>query len=166
MGGTKKTAAPRTPPSPLAIALRILSYRDRTLRTMEEKLREKGLSSDEISRVIDKLQAEGLLDDERFARELAASRIRNRNWGPVKIRLDLQRKGVPGDITERVVSGLDKDLVEEAAKRAYQKWTLKKGLDPEACLERGDFIKACRHLESRGFPRGLIFTVIKGGGDI
>ncbi len=150
-------------PSPLAVALRILSYRDRTARALGEKLAEKGLSPDEIASVMETLKRDGLLDDGRFAVELASSRIRNRNWGPIKISMDLVKKGVPQDIARRTVAGLDEAEVTEAARRAYKKWAGKRGLDRDRDLPREDYIRACRHLESRGFPRGLIMKVVRGG---
>lgn len=148
----------------MAMALRLLSYRDRPCKALRERLSEKGLSEEDINEVIETLTEEGLLDDERFARELAASRIRNRNWGPRKIRLDLVRKGVPRRLAEEVVAGLDELSVREAASRAYRKWVARHRLDKDGGLSEEDFIRACRHLESRGFSTGLIMSVVKGRG--
>jgi len=154
MGERKKS-------TPIAVALRLLYFRDRTIRAMEEKLVEKGLSGDEIADVLKTLTAEGLLDDERFARDLVSSRIRNKNWGPRKIALDLIRKGVPKDITEKVLSDLDSETVALAAARAFEKWAARKGL----CLTEGLDAKECKkaysHLESRGFNGELIMKLLR-----
>jgi len=170
MGGDKKTPAPsasrasKAPPSPLAVALRLLSYRDRPRKALREKLAEKGIADKDIRDVLEALASEGLVDDERFARELVSSRIRNRNWGPRKIALDLVRKGVDRDLADRVISGLDEAEVEGAALRAYEKWAHLRGHRPGEFLQREDFVRACRHLESRGFSTGLIMKVVKGSG--
>ncbi len=170
MGGDKKTTAPsaspasKAPPSPLAVALRLLSYRDRPEKALREKLAEKGIAEKDIRDVLETLASEGLVDDERFARELVSSRIRNRNWGPRKIALDLVRKGVDRALADRVISGLDEAEVEGAALRAYEKWAHRRGRPPGGLLPHEDFVKACRHLESRGFSTGLIMKVVKGSG--
>ncbi len=155
MGGKKKS-------TPLALALRLLYYRDRTKRAMEDKLVEKGLCEKEITPVLAKLTEEGLLDDERFARDLASSRVRNKNWGPRKIFMDLVRKGVPKDISEMVISTLDSESVELAAKRALEKWSARKGLSLTEGLGTLDFNKAYSHLESRGFNGELIVRLLHG----
>ena len=174
MGGDKKTSASsaspasaasdgsKAPPSPLALALRLLSYRDRPGKALSEKLAEKGIADKDIQDVLETLASEGLVDDERFARELVSSRIRNRNWGPRKIALDLVRKGVDRALADRVISGLDEAEVEGAALRAYEKWAHRRGHGPGEPLPREDFVKACRHLESRGFSTGLIMKVVRG----
>ncbi len=145
--------------NPLAASLRLLSYRDRSVRGMEDKLSEKGFSVEEIAEVIVTLTGEGLLDDRRFAGELAASRIKNKNWGPRKIVYDLRRKGIPPEIVDSVLGEIDEKAVALSAKRALEKWTAKKGLGKSGLNEKA-FAAACRHLEGRGFGRGLILKLI------
>jgi len=155
MGGRKKS-------TPLGLALRLLSFRDRTIKAMEEKLTEKGLSADEIAEVIKTLTDEGLLNDERYARDLLASRIRNKNWGPRKISMDLIRKGVPREVAHKVLSELDNEAVKLAAQRALKKWKTRKGISPADSLDEGDIKKAYSHLESRGFNGELIARLLRG----
>lgn len=145
--------------NPLAAALRLLNYRDRSESALKDKLEEKGFSSEEISSVIATLTDDGLLDDRRFARELAASRIRNKNWGPKRIALDLHRKGVPSEVVESVLGDISSETLELTAGRALQKWLEKKNAQ-ECGIGEKDFARACRHLESRGFARGLILRLI------
>jgi len=149
----KKTA-------PLAVALRLLYYRDRTINGLKKKLLEKGLSEDDITNVLKVLIGDGLLNDERFAVDLASSRIRNKQWGPRKISMDLMRKGVPGEIADKVVSSLDRESVELSALKALKKWTARKGLCLTEGLEASDFKKAYHHLESRGFSGELILRLL------
>ncbi len=146
--------------TPLAVALRLLYYRDRTIGGLKKKLVEKGLTEDEITPVIETLTKDGLLNDERYAGDLASSRIRNKQWGPRKISMDLMRKGVPRDIADKVVSSLSKESVEHAALKALKKWTARKGLCLSEGLEASDFKKASQHLESRGFSGELILRLL------
>jgi len=158
MGGRKKA-------TPIAIALRLLYYRDRTRKAMEDKLEAKGLCPEEIACVLKILTEDGLINDERFAKNLLSSRIRNKNWGPRKIFMDLIKKGVPQDIAGRVVSEVDTETITLAAKRAIEKWSLRKGQSLANGLGAKDFKKAYSHLESRGFNGDLIQRILRGSND-
>lgn len=159
MGEKKKS-------TPLGLALRLLSFRDRTIKAMEEKLAEKDLSADEIAEVIKTLTGEGLLNDERYARDLLASRIRNKNWGPRKISMDLIRKGVAREVAHSVVSELDNETIALTAQRALKKWRARKGLSLADGLDDRDFKRAYSHLESRGFNGELITRLLRAKGEI
>ncbi len=144
--------------NPLAAALRLLYYRERSVAAMKDKLGDKGFSDDEITSVVEILIGDGLLNDRRFAAELSASRIRNKNWGPRKIALDLRRKGISAEITESVLTEITEETFTITATRALKKWVEQKGLDKG--LDERNFARAYRHLESRGFARGLILKLI------
>lgn len=143
----------------LAASLRLLNYRDRSIHALEAKLCEKGFSSENIDAVILTLTEEGFLDDRRFAAELTKSRIKNKNWGPRKIALDLHRKGIPRDIAQSILSEIDEETVLQSAGRALEKWREKRGASGRG-LGKKDFARAYRHLESRGFARGLILGLL------
>ncbi len=143
----------------LAAALRLLYYRDRSRSAMEDKLEEKGFASQDIASAIETLLGEGLINDSRFAAELAASRIKNKNWGPRKIALDLRRKGIPAEIVESVLSEISDETVAKCAKEALRKWMLKRGIDKRG-LNKKEFASAYRHLEARGFTGGLALKLL------
>jgi hypothetical protein len=65
-----------------AAALRLLNYRFRSVVEMERKLRDRGFSAEEIAGEIERLTEERWLDDRRFAREYALSKLRARKGAP------------------------------------------------------------------------------------
>ncbi|MFQ5442899.1 MAG: regulatory protein RecX, partial [Thermodesulfobacteriota bacterium] len=146
------------PPDALAVAIKFLSYRDRSVKEVRERLRARGYASVDISRSVDYLIEADLLDDKRFAATLAASRLRNKNWGAAKITSELLSKGVSREIAQKTLSSFDEDVEKEAALRALTKWSRK-----NKCSLKGgakaETLRAVRHLKARGFSPPLIIKV-------
>lgn len=150
-------------------ALNLLSYRARSTRELREKLEEKGFEPSEIKKTIDWLTGAGYLNDEDFARERAGSRLRNMNWGTVKIAFELKTKGISPEIITRVLDEVDEDMEKEAAEKALEKWTRKN----RAAIDKGGKggkedrggkglrLKAMRHLMGRGFKASVIGSALK-----
>ncbi len=143
----------------MAYAMKLLSYRARSMREVELRLSEKGYGDDVVTVVIGSLSNEGYIDDERFARELADSRLRNKNWGAVKIASELRSKGLAMDIIDAVTGSIDEETELAAAKRAFSKWLRRCGLDNDN-LEKSQSIKAARHLAQRGFSSSVVRRTI------
>ncbi len=96
-----------------AIALGVLSRRDATVEELSRKLRDKGISAVMVNDTIARCREWGYLDDRRFARQWAESAIRNgRGFGP-RLRLELERRGVPPDIVAEVLAALSEEFGEE-----------------------------------------------------
>lgn len=147
----------------LTAALRLLSYRERSVSELAGRLRDKGFGDDDISEAVDRLGELGYLDDERYARGLVDSRIRNKHWGPAKITADLYKRGVPGDVARRVMAGIDRATEEETASRAMARWLKKNALARP--LDRKSWERACRYLSSLGFSSGVVRDTAGGAGD-
>lgn len=143
-------------------ALRLLSYRERTVKELKGRLLEKGFFEDEIGEVIAHLTDAGYLNDERYARSLVESRIRNKRWGRVRIRADLQKRGVPEDLIKAVLSELDETTETDTAREAYKKWLRKSSA--ELPLDRKTFARAFRHLAALGFSQSVIITILEEAG--
>lgn len=143
----------------LAAALRILSYRPRSVAELKEKLLLKGFEAAEADKAVTILREAGYLDDERFAALLADSRVRNKHWGPSRVAAELMRKGVSAEIIRNTVAH-DPDAEASTALAAFDKWVKKTGspcpLDRKACE------RAYRFLKGRGFSTDAIFKVING----
>ncbi|MBI5888399.1 MAG: RecX family transcriptional regulator [Deltaproteobacteria bacterium] len=158
----------------LTMAMRFISYRPRSVKETAQKLTDSGFSGDAIEDTINRLKSAGCLDDERFARELAGSRIRNKNWGLKRVALDLRSKGISDEIIHAALSNIDASADAETAARALEKWTRKTGVKfprdgvqpPEGAqpLEKKAFEKAFRHLAARGFSAHVIMGLLKRGG--
>lgn len=158
----------------MQLALRFISYRPRCVKETAQKLTDNGFTGAAVANAVSRLISAGYLDDERFAKELAGSRIRNKNWGIKKIALDLRRKGVSDEAVHAALSNLDASTDAETATRAIEKWIRKTGVkftlewvQPLAGaqpLEKKEFEKAFRHLSARGFSVHVIMGLLKRGG--
>ncbi len=91
-------------------ALRLLSRRDHSRGELRKKMKQRGHPENAIHSVLEELQEKGYLDDALFARKFASDQLRFRGWGPLKIRNELQRKGIPPRIIDPIVDTLANHL--------------------------------------------------------
>ena len=84
-------------------ALRLLGVRARGREELRRRLRQAGFEDHEIATALDDLEAVGLIDDERFAREVAAMEMGRRGMGRRAALVSLRRRGIAPDLAERVV---------------------------------------------------------------
>lgn len=87
----------------LASAARLLLIRLRSRREIVNRLTRKGYPAGIVSATIIRLESDGLLDDVRFAKAWIAGRLAVRPSGAVRLRRELQQKGVPRDIIEETL---------------------------------------------------------------
>ncbi|MEX1226419.1 MAG: regulatory protein RecX [Marinobacter sp.] len=76
-----------------ASALRLLARREHSRQELILKLRQRQTPETVIDRVLDDYEQEGWLSDERFA-EVYSRQRRDLGYGPVRIRSELQQRGV------------------------------------------------------------------------
>lgn len=141
-------------------ALNLLSYRARSRHELTLALKERGFTEPLVTETLDELKELGYLNDETFATELASSRIRNKNWGRMKIAFDLNKRGISRELITKILDGISQEEEESVAKNALKKWIKKRGVSVP--LERKLFESAFRHLQSRGFPSAIIYLALNG----
>lgn len=108
-----------TPTAARQSALRWLTRREHSRQELRAKLVKRGYADTEIDEVIHALQGQGLLSDARFAESLVRAR-RARGLGPVRIRYELQKKGVASELIEEKLD-LANDAWLEAIRRVRRK---------------------------------------------
>ena len=84
-------------------ALRLLGVRARGREELRRRLWQAGFEDEEIAAALDDLEAVGLIDDERFAREVAAVEMGRRAMGRRAALASLRRRGIAADLAERIV---------------------------------------------------------------
>jgi len=82
------------------MASRLLAVRPRSRREVEDRLRRRRIAPEVIRGVLERLDAEGLLDDARFARAWVASRLALQPSGALRLQGELLRKGVAPEVIE------------------------------------------------------------------
>lgn len=90
-------------------AVNLLAYKPRSVKELRERLLEKDWTNEEIvDAVLDKLKEYNYLNDESFARELAASKLRQKPMGARVLRQKL------------ALRKLDKETVNEAIEQTFE----------------------------------------------
>lgn len=140
------------------IALRYLSRASRSTCEVESRLKEKGIKDDAIKETLQYLTELGYLNDETFANQWAASKIKSRLWGKNRIIHGLKQKGISEEIIDDL--GINES---DTAKLALMKWLKNKEQPPESSGQEKLRQKAgaYRHLHAKGFSADVIYDVLK-----
>jgi regulatory protein len=134
-------------------ALGLLARREHARGELEFKLASGGVEADAIRRVLDALEARGLLSEERFAEQFVRSR-RNRGQGPRRIREELRRRGI-GDAAATEALGQDDEYWSEQASQARFK-----RFGEAAPADYREWARQARFLERRGFTTEQIRSAL------
>ena len=138
-----------------AYALMLLGYRERSLREIRMRMRQKGYEEKLIEKVVKYLEDRNLINDKRFAQLWAESRIK-KGYGSWRIQSELEQKGVNRDMADEILkdlySGIDEvqvalDLVKK------KRWWLK---EPQRLTKRVSNL-----LRQRGFSFEVISNVVE-----
>jgi regulatory protein len=135
-------------------ALRFIGYRPRTSAEIMSKLTEKGFAESVILETIERLRANGLLDDATFARTWVENQSTFRPRGQRALAFELRRKGVTDEVIAQALEETpgEEELAYQAGTRQAHK------LDN---LERNEFrMKLSAFLARRGFSYGTIAPVV------
>ena len=96
--------------SALKKMLHYCNYQDRCKKEIYSKLNSLELDDDNDKNfIIDFLQDEGFINDERYCRLYVKSKLNVKKWGVNKIKLSLISKGIDKDIIDNVLSEIDED---------------------------------------------------------
>ena len=137
-------------------ALVFLSYRDRSISEMNQRLSRKGYPAEVVEIVVRDLEKVDLLNDERFALSFSRYKIEDKSWGPEKLRFELRIKGI------------DKELAENVISRIYEKYSqndliqklLSKRIKNQQEVNRAEMKKHIDYLKRRGFRWDVIREAI------
>ena len=142
--------------SQLARAVALLARREHSRAELAIKLR-RALSDtddpDEVDRVLDALERDKLLSDERYAG--AVTRTRAARFGDARVRFDLKSAGVAAETVDRAVASLKGTELE----RARLVWLRRFGELAHTPQERG---RQARFLQARGFSIETIGKILRG----
>lgn len=95
-------------------ALRLLEDRARSRQELLQRLQRKGAAPSVIDAVLARLSAQGLVDDEAFARQWTESRLRT-GHGRRRIALELRVKGIAGALIREALAEVAEPAQEAAA---------------------------------------------------
>jgi len=143
------------------IAYRFLSYRPRSKKEVERKLKEKKISGENISSIISLLEKNHYLNDREFTLNWVKYRMENRPLGRRSLEYELREKGVDSEIIkdslDEVYSG-EFDEYDVAVRLAEKKIaSLRKVKTEDNIVKRRLF----SYLHRKGFSYDTIERVIE-----
>lgn len=101
-------------------ALKILSRRDYFREELRRRLLRKDFPKAAVEAAVRRCQDLGYLDDEALAVRFAESRAIHRGWSPLKIQVELRRRGV-GEERARSASSISGELRSLALKKSLSR---------------------------------------------
>ncbi|MDQ2820848.1 MAG: recombination regulator RecX [Pseudomonadota bacterium] len=138
-------------------ALRYLSMREHSRLELGRKLARYAEEGDDVNAVLDFLEKNNWLSQERFCASLLNRR--SARFGNHRIMAELQSHGVHGD----ALTGLKAGLADTEATRATEVWRRKFGTVAADAAERS---KQMRFLLQRGFSQGAARVAMQGREDV
>ena len=93
--------------------LHYCDYQDRCKKEIFTKLDSFELSESDKSFIVEFIQDEGYINDERYCRSYVKSKLNLKKWGINKIKLSLVTKGIDRTIIDEVVSEIDQGSYKE-----------------------------------------------------
>ncbi len=127
--------------------------RDMSRIQFEQKLAKKEFTPEEIAEAVVWCEAEGWLNESRYA-EVMARRL-GQKYGGSRIAQTLKQKGVGDDIVNDTMAAIkDGEFA-----RAHAVWSRKFDAIPDSAEQRA---KQTRYLQSRGFGFAVIKKVLAG----
>lgn len=129
-------------------SLRYLSYRPRSEAEVRRYLTEKDVAVAVIEEVVEKLLAQGFLDDQAFAQYWIDNREQFRPRGRRALAYELRQKGISHEVIDTALESLDEtESAHTAASKKAAQWSE---------LDEHDFRdKVMGYLSRRGFPYGV-----------
>jgi regulatory protein len=149
------------PADPEAVARKILldqlTGQARSRSELADRLAKKNVPDDVATRLLDRFEEVGLVDDDAFARAWVASRQPGKGLARRALAQELRRKGIDDEVAREALDEID-PADEEAAARVLVRKKLR-------TLARVDDTGAPRRLvgllSRKGYPSGLSFAVVR-----
>lgn len=136
-------------------ALRLLSGREYSRQELVQKLRTHETAEGELAAILDELEAKGFIDAQRVVDSVVHRR--SAKLGAMRVRQELQSKGLPPEAVQAAVAQLQGTELE----RAQLVWAKKFGETAGSDNKQLDLAKQMRFLASRGFSGDVIGRVVK-----
>ena len=136
---------------------RYCAYRERTRQEVITKARDLGLYSEETAQLLEWLEAENFINEERFARTYVRDKFYLNKWGKRKIITELQKRKISEYCIAAGLTEIDEqDYLQQLDTLFKKKKELVKG--------DSDFIKnqkAAAYLIGKGYEADLVWALIK-----
>lgn len=139
------------------ILLDQLTGRARSRADLAKKLAERDVPDEIATRLLDRFEAVGLVDDAAFARDWVAQRQEGRGLARRALAQELRRKGIDDEVARAALDTVDAEDELEAARLLVQrKLRSVRGLDQQVAIRR-----LVGMLARKGYSSGVSFKVVR-----
>lgn len=145
--------APETPVEIRRIAMDLLARREHGVQELARKLQQRGADAELVAQELQRLQDEGLLNEERYLESYIRSRALA-GRGPARIREELQQRGLARQDIELGLEAADIDWAEQL----QDLWQRKFGEKP---ADQKAYAKQARFLLYRGYPMDQVQRLLR-----
>ncbi|HEY4745425.1 MAG TPA: regulatory protein RecX [Desulfuromonadaceae bacterium] len=155
-----KSSEPTSPEGAYRYALKLLTGRDYTAYKLKGKLLDRAFSEADSEAAVQRLLAEGWLNDRRFAERFAETALTaGRFFGP-RLRLEMRRRGVPSELIAEVMAEMqgghdEAEGLRSQLERRFPGFAFAQATDRERRRVIG-------FLQRRGFSADAIRCVMRG----
>jgi regulatory protein len=141
----------------LRLAAAYCSSCERCISEVRKKLATAGASPEVAERITARLLEEKFVDESRFCRSFVKDKFRFNGWGRIRIRHELQQKGIAAHVIAEALNELD----EEACRSALSEMLKAKKRTTKGRSEYDVFLKLYRFARGRGFEGALVSSCLK-----
>ena len=148
---------------PLAVALRLLTGRDRSCFELRQRLQDRDFSEEAIEETIQRCLNYGYLDDQRFAGNRARALVSSGKAVGRRAELEMKKHGLDSALTEQALAAATAnidlgELLRDLFQRRYPKYD-------NAQADTRMRQRIIGYFQRRGFPLSLILDTIKQEND-
>ena len=139
------------------ILLDQLTGRARSRSDLEKKLAQRNVPAEVATKLLDRFEEVGLVDDAAFAREWVAQRQEGRGLARRALAQELRRKGIDDEVARDALSAVDEtDEVEAARILVQRKLRSVRGLETDKAVRR-----LVAMLARKGYSSGVAYRVVR-----
>jgi regulatory protein len=133
------------------------SYQERCIRETEGKLHDWAVQKKLIPGIIQKLEEEGFLNEERFAKAFAGGKFRMNKWGKHRIEFELRFRGILDEYIRKGIAEIDENdylnTLHDLIEKKYREIKPQKDLNVRE--------KIITFAQGKGFETDLILSIVK-----
>jgi regulatory protein len=133
------------------------AFQERSQQETRDKLYSWGLWPEAIENIIAELISTNFLNEERFAEAFVSGKFRIKQWGRVKIKIELKQHRVSEPIIRKALATIDPREYARVLKKTAEK---KARTEKEKHPQKRKY-KLARYLISRGFEQDMVMEVLE-----
>ena len=137
-------------------ARKYCSYQERCLADVKAKILEWNAADRTVEKIIQSLEKEDYINEERYAIAFALGKLRNNKWGRNKIFYAMSRKRIPEIYIQMGLNEIDEEEYIDILKYVLQS----KKIDEKDEFKRNG--KLVKYAVQKGYQASLAWKVIKG----